>query len=243
MVESPQSPAPRERILVLDDDPELRGLLERYLSAQGFRVRVLPDAEQLYRLLGRERYDALVLDVSMPGEDGLAVCARLRAQGEWLPIVMLTARADLVNRVVGLEIGADDYMAKPFEPRELLARLNAQLRRRRVEGQRESAEQQQAVGTWVFDTANGQLTRGEETLELKPSEAALLRALLSQPHCPLSRERLIEIARGRNVELSERTIDVQILRLRRMIELDPTRPRLIQTVWGVGYMFVPAPQR
>jgi two-component system phosphate regulon response regulator OmpR len=198
----------------------------------------------LYRLLDRESFDALVLDITMPGEDGFAVCSRLRAQGEWLPILMLTARGDLVNRVVGLEMGADDYMTKPFEPRELSARLNAQLRRRRVEHQRPLAGAEIVVGTWMFDTVGGRLMRGqEETLDLKPSEATLLLALVSQPHRPLSRERLIELARGRSVDLSDRTVDVQIMRLRRLIELDAVRPRLIQTVWGVGYMFVPSTQR
>ncbi len=230
------------RILVLDDDAELRALLERYLSAQGFVVRAVSDAEQLYRLLNRERFDALVLDISMPGTDGLTVCARLRSQGEWLSIIMLTARGDMINRVVGLEMGADDYMAKPFEPRELLARLNAQLRRRAVV-EKPAPGAQIAVGTWSFDTTTAKLTRGDEALDLKPSEAALLQALVAQPHRPLGRDRLIDLARGRNVELSDRTIDVQILRLRRMIELDPARPRLLQTVWGVGYMFVPAPPR
>ncbi len=241
-MDNPHATAQPARILVLDDDAELRALLERYLSTQGFVVRAVPDAEQLYRLLSRERFDALVLDISMPGTDGLNVCARLRAQGEWLSIIMLTARGDLVNRVVGLEMGADDYMSKPFEPRELFARINAQLRRRGVEEKR-SLGAQVAVGTWIFDTTTGRLTRGDEALDLKPSEAALLQVLVAQPHRPMGRDRLIDLARGRNVELSDRTIDVQILRLRRMIELDPARPRLLQTVWGVGYMFVPAPLR
>lgn len=242
-MKAPPLSAGPHRILVLDDDAELRALLQRYLSAHGFEVRAVSDAQQVYRLLDRERFDALILDISMPGEDGLSVCARLRALSEWLPIIMLTARGDLVNRLVGLEIGADDYMAKPFEPRELLARLNAQLRRSGLFEQRIATAQQLVVGTWIFDPGAGSLTRGDESFELKPSEAALLRSLASQPNRPLSRERLIELARGRHVDLSERTIDVQILRLRRMIELDPARPQLLQTVWGVGYMFVPAPVR
>jgi two-component system, OmpR family, phosphate regulon response regulator OmpR len=231
------------RILVLDDDAELRALLERYLSGNGFTVRAVADAEQLYRLLSRERFDALVLDVSMPGEDGLAVCARLRALGEWLPIVMLTARDDLISKVVGLEMGADDYMSKPFEPRELFARLNAQLRRRTVDKTRGASGRETQIGTWSFETHEGRLSRGEELITLKTSEAALLRALAGQPNRPLGRERLIEMARGPSVDLSDRTIDVQIMRLRRIVELDPSRPRLLQTVWGVGYMFVPAPTR
>lgn len=234
----PAPAAPPARLLVLDDDADLRELLTRYLSAQGFIVHALPHSEQLYELLAQERFDALVLDVMMPGEDGLTVCARLRAQGESLPILMLTAHVDKVNRAVGLETGADDYMTKPFEPLELLARLNALL------GRSALPTSGIAVGTWVFDTVGRRLMRGQdETLALEPSEWSLLSALASKPHQPLSREQLIYLARESSVDITERTIDLQITRLRRLVELDATQPHLIQTVWGVGYVFVPSPQR
>lgn len=242
---STQAPAaPPARLLVLDDDADLRGLLARYLGAQGFIVRALANSEQLYQLLAQESFDALVLDVMMPGEDGLAVCARLRAQGESLPILMLTAHVDKVNREVGLETGADDYMTKPFEPLELLARLNVLLGNRRAKHHRALPASYIAVGTWAFDTVGGRLMRGQdEALELEPSEWALLSALASQPHQPLSREQLIGLARENGVDITDRTIDLHITRLRRLVELDANHPHLIQTVWGVGYVFVPSMQR
>lgn len=244
------TPAPAAlppRLLVLDDDADLRVLLARYLGSQGFIVRTVSSAAQLYPLLAQERFDALVLDIMMPGEDGLAVCARLRAQGESLPILMLTAHVDQVNRAVGLDTGADDYMTKPFEPRELLARLNAQLRRHRVKQPNALPESESdiAVGTWLFNTVQGRLVRGQgEALDLNPTERTLLRELATQPHQPLSREHLIAIAHARGVvDLTDRTIDVQIMRLRRLVELDAAHPHLIQTVWGVGYVFIPSIQR
>lgn len=234
------------RILVLDDDADLRSLLERYLSNHGYAVRTAANAAQLERLITRERFDVLVLDVAMPGEDGLAVCRRLRSQGEWTPIVMLTARGEPMDRILGLEMGADDYMAKPFEPRELLARLGALMRRARLASSRLAAEDDDgsvAVGAWRFHPDNALLSREGQLVDLKPAEAALLRALLANPNRPLGRDRLIELAHGREQAMSDRTIDVQIMRLRRLVEEDASRPRLIQTAWGIGYVYVPQGRR
>lgn len=228
------------RILVLDDEAELRALLERYLGSQGFAVRQVANAAQLDKLLAREPYDALVLDLMLPDEDGLAICRRLRAAGENLPILMLTARGDAVDRIIGLETGADDYLAKPFEPRELAARLKALLRRQQLA--RASATLIGAgtitFGPYRLHLESCRLSRDGATVELSSGEFALLRVLTAQPGRPLSRERLLALAFGRDHGNSERSVDVQILRLRRLLEADPATPRYIRTVWGAGYVFV-----
>jgi two-component system phosphate regulon response regulator OmpR len=253
----------RARIIVLDDEVELRAMLERYLTDHGYQVRAVADAAQLERLLAREPFNLLVLDLMMPGEDGLSLCRRLRVQGETIPILMLTARGDAVDRIVGLEMGADDYLSKPFNPRELLARIQAMLRRQSMQGTAPSEMrglQDGAIlrfGAFMLDIEKRQLKRGDAIIELKSGEFLLLRALATNPNRPLGRERLIELAKGRSTgrstgrntgpnavreyELTERSIDVQVLRLRRMIESEPARPRHIQTVWGIGYVFVPNP--
>jgi two-component system phosphate regulon response regulator OmpR len=234
-------PSPH-RILVLDDDADLRALLQRYLGQQGLHVRTLEHAAQLERLLAREPFDALVLDLMMPGEDGLAVLRRLRAQGETIPVLMLTARGDPVDRIVGLEMGADDYLAKPFDPRELLARVQALLRRQHMLGAPTAAERGQQhleFGGFRLDFAARRLLRGDGEVELTSGEYALLAALARQPGRALGRERLLELAHGRDHDGSERSVDVRVLRLRRLIEPDPAAPRFIRTVWGVGYVFTP----
>lgn len=230
------------KILVADDEPELRALLQRYLSDQGYTVRTVDGAGPLDALLQRERFDVLVLDVMMPGEDGLAICRRLRAQGETIPILMLTARGDPVDRIVGLEMGADDYLPKPFNPRELLARIQAMVRRQRLLGAH--AGPRQAGGCITFGAFTlwldeRRLQRQGEDLPLTTGEFALLQALARQPHRPLGRDRLIALAYGPDHTATDRSIDVQVMRLRKLIEADPAQPRHIRTVWGVGYVFVP----
>ena len=230
------------RILIADDEAELRALLERYLTEQGLAVRAVPDAAAARRLLERERFDVLVLDVMMPGEDGLALCRRLRSQGETIPILMLTARGDPVDRIVGLEMGAD-YLPKPFNPRELLARLQAMVRRQQLLGayQGPAGEAPLRFGRHVLHPAQRRLEREGQTVPLGTAEFRLLRALAANPNRPLGRDRLIELAHGRDHDATERSIDVQVMRLRRLIEDNPAVPRHIQTVWGVGYVFVPDP--
>jgi two-component system phosphate regulon response regulator OmpR len=232
--------APPARILVIDDDAELRTLLLRYLGEHAFDVRVAADAEQADRLLGRESFDLMVLDLMLPGEDGLSICKRLRAQGEALPIIMLTARGDPVDRIVGLEIGADDYVAKPFSPRELLARIQAMLRRQSMLGARPASAGAGVVrfGDLELNLTTQVLTRDAVPVELTSSEFALLRAFVGNPGRPLSRERLMDLAHGRGHDATDRSVDVQVLRLRRLIEPDPAKPQYIKTVWGTGYVFV-----
>ncbi|HQR77889.1 MAG TPA: two-component system response regulator OmpR, partial [Burkholderiaceae bacterium] len=190
----------------------------------------------------RERFDVLVLDLMMPGEDGLSILRRLRGGNDRTPIVMLTAKGEDVDRIIGLEMGADDYLPKPFNPRELLARINAVLRRRAAEespGAPSSNAESVAFGDFVLDLATRTLTRAGEPVTLTTGEFAVLKAFARHPRVPLSREKLMEMARGREYEAFDRSLDVQISRLRKLIEPDPAKPRFIQTVWGLGYVFIP----
>ncbi len=233
-----------EKILVVDDDGRLRNLLERYLSEQGFRVRAVEDAARMGRLLAREHFALVVLDLMLPGQDGLEACRNLRAGGNQIPVIMLTAKGDEASRIEGLEQGADDYLAKPFNPRELLARIRAVLRRQgtQVLGAPSNVGQEVSFGDCTLFLATRELRKLDAVHMLTTGEFAVLRALVQHPHEPLSRDRLMTLAKGREWDAMERSIDVQVSRLRRMIEPDPSRPRYIQTVWGVGYVFVPDEQ-
>jgi len=229
------------KILVVDDDARLRALLERYLSEQGFQVRSVANGEQMDRLLTRENFHLMVLDLMLPGEDGLSICRRLRNANNTLPILMLTAKGDEVDRIVGLEVGADDYLPKPFNPRELLARIKAVLRRQTVElpGAPSSEEKVVEFGDFRLNLGTREMSRGDEAMPLTSGEFAVLKALVTNAREPMSRDKLMNMARGREYSAMERSIDVQISRLRRMLEDDPSKPRYIQTVWGLGYVFVP----
>jgi two-component system phosphate regulon response regulator OmpR len=229
------------KILVVDDDSRLRSLLERYLTEQGFSVRSVSNSEQMDRLLQRETFHLMVLDLMLPGEDGLSICRRLRSAKNPLPIVMLTAKGDEIDRIVGLEVGADDYLPKPFNPRELLARVRAVLRRNPVEapGAPASEEKEVTFGEFRLNLATREMFKGEESISLTSGEFAVLKILVTNPREPMSRDKLMNLARGREYSATERSIDVQISRLRRMLEEDPSKPRYIQTVWGLGYVFVP----
>ena len=229
-----------KKILLVDDDPELRQLLATYLGRHGFDTLLLPDTRQLDAYLERFSPHLVVLDLMLPGEDGLAACRRLRGRGETLPIIMLTARDETVDRIIGLEMGADDYIGKPFDPRELVARIEAVLRR----GTASSAAPDSnggvfCFGDWCLDRASRQLSREGDVVTLTSGEYALLNALVSNANRPMKRERLLELTRGDESESFDRAIDVQMHRLRRLLESDPTHPRYLQTVWGVGYVFVP----
>lgn len=230
------------KILLIDDDSELRSLLATYLGRHGFDALLLPDTRQLDAFIERFQPQLVILDLMLPGEDGLAACRRLRARGEMRPVIMLTARDEPVDRVIGLEMGADDYLGKPFDPRELVARIEAVLRR----GHRLPAAPDPDGGIvrfddWLFDRGTRQLSRQGQVVALTSGEFALLNALVANANQAMKRERLLELTRGESTEAFDRAIDVQIHRLRRLIERDPARPRYLQTVWGVGYVFVPDP--
>jgi len=233
---------PKMKIIVVDDDARLRDLLNRYLTEQGYAVRVVHDAVEMNRQLGRERYDLMILDLMLPGEDGLSICRRLRGAGESMPIIMLTAKGDDVDRIVGLEVGADDYLPKPFNPRELVARIQAVLRRRPPAGPPGAPTAEVQVvefGAFRFNLAARSLTKNGQDVSLTTGEYALLKVLVQHPRSPLSRDKLMELARGREFGAFDRSIDVQISRLRKLIEPDPAKPAFIQTVWGFGYVFNP----
>ena len=230
-----------QRILVVDDDARLRDLLTRYLSEQGYEVKAVGDSAQMDKYHHREHFDLIVLDLMLPGEDGLAICRRLRAKGDNTPIVMLTAKGDEIDRIVGLEMGADDYLPKPFNPRELLARIQAVLRRQRSLPPGSPAETHEIIrfGQIEVDPTARTMTRAGEQITLTTGEFAVLHALLRHPRQPLSRDKLMTLARGREQGPFDRAIDVQVSRLRKLIETDPSKPRYLQTVWGFGYVFVP----
>ena len=237
-----QIPNRKDKILVVDDDVRIRDLLRRYLTQEGLDVVQAEDGKSLTRILRREAVDLSVLDRMLPGDAGWPICRRLRAANDRTPIIMLTAKGEDVDRIVGLEVGADDYLGKPFNPRELLARVHAVLRRRPTQeapGSPAGDNQVVSFGPFTFDLGARTLRRDEEDLPLTTGEFAMLKALVRHPRQPLSREKLAQLARGREFEPFDRSLDVQVSRLRKLVEVDATAPRYIQTVWGVGYVFVP----
>nr|WP_315468317.1 two-component system response regulator OmpR [uncultured Undibacterium sp.] len=235
-------PESKVKILVVDDDLRLRDLLRRYLGEQGFQVSVAEDAQAMNKLWIRERYDLLVLDLMLPGEDGLSICRRLRGGNDTTPIIMLTAKGEEIDRIVGLEMGADDYLPKPFNPRELVARIHAVLRRRQPENAPGAPSEQAQTfqfGDFTLDLATRNLKKNGEHINLTTGEFSVLKVFARHARQALSREKLMELARGREYEVFDRSLDVQISRLRKLIEADPTNPQYIQTVWGLGYVFIP----
>jgi two-component system OmpR family response regulator len=224
-------------ILIVDDHREIRDAVSRYLQKNGFRTTAARDAVEMDHLLKGGRFDLIVLDVMMPGEDGLSVCRRLSAKGV-APILMLTALGEETDRIVGLEIGADDYLPKPFNPRELLARIKAILRRAQkpepVAGS--LTGRRLRFADWVLDTDTRKLRRDDGTgAELTSAEFRLLTVLLERPRFVLSRDQLLDLTAGREAHPFDRSIDNQISRLRHKIENDPSRPETIVTIRGAGY--------
>ena len=229
-----------EHLLVVDDDPQLRELLARYLGEQGFRVSTVADGAAMDTLLARERPDLVILDLMLPGEDGLSIARRLRSQGR-VPIIILSARGEDVDRIVGLEVGADDYLPKPFNPRELLARIRAVLRRP-TEQTAAAPDALHRFGLFTLDVTRHVLLRAGEEITLTAGEFALLRILAEHPNRVLTRDQLIEHLKGYERSAFDRSIDVRVTRLRRKIEDDPAAPRYLRTVWGEGYLFTPEGQ-
>lgn len=225
-------------ILVVDDDERIRELLKRFLVRNGYLVSVARDAAHAGRLLESLAFDLLVVDVMMPGEDGLSFTRRMRETVE-VPILLLTAKAETEDRIEGLEAGADDYLPKPFEPRELLLRVAAILRRALPTVEQEAPLTALLMGEIEYDLIRGELRRGDAAVRLTSTEQALMRVFSRQPNEPVSRLRLAEELGGSGGEVQERAVDVQITRLRRKIETDPKNPRYLQTVRGAGYMLTP----
>ncbi|MES2435903.1 MAG: response regulator [Pseudomonadota bacterium] len=222
-------------LLVVDDDERIRGLLQKFLIRNGFLVSTARDAAQARRLLAGLEFDMLVLDVMMPGEDGISLTRALRATLT-VPILLLTAKGETSNRIEGFEAGADDYLIKPFEPKELLLRINAILRRVPAAKPTTAAPKVLHMGPVRYDMDRGELWRGQDLIRLTSTEAALMRIFSAQPGTPMSRDKLVGDMPREDSAGQERAVDVQITRLRRKIEDDPKSPRYLQTVRGEGYM-------
>lgn len=226
-------------ILVVDDHSEIRDLLKRFLEQHGMRVSCARDGKEMKRLLDERELDLLVLDLMMPGEDGLTLCRELRVKSR-LPIIMLTAMGEETDRIIGLEMGADDYLSKPFNPRELLARIKAVMRRTQAESLPvpETLTRDLRFDRWLLDVNRRELVDEEGVgMSLSTAEFDLLKVFLERPQRVLSRDQLLDLARGREAVAFDRAIDTLVSRLRRKLERDPKNPELIKTIWGGGYLF------
>jgi two-component system phosphate regulon response regulator OmpR len=229
-------------LLIVDDDERIRGLLQKFLIRNGYMASTARDAAQAEKLLASLRFDLIVLDVMMPGEDGFSFCHRLRAQ-DTTPILLLTAKGDAEDRIKGLEAGADDYLPKPFEPKELLLRINAILRRMPQQDAKAETPSILTLGPVRYDNDRGELWHGPDPVRLTATETALMRIFAARPHDTIPRADLADLInrdKGSLIDQAQdRAVDVQITRLRRKLEVDPKRPRYLQTVRGVGYMLAP----
>ena len=233
------APPPAAHILVVDDHIEIRDLVSRALLKDGFRVSSAADGNATRQALVNNEIDLIVLDLMMPGDDGLTLCREVRSRSD-IPIIMLTARSDEIDKVVGLELGADDYLGKPFGSRELVARIRAVLRRKTPGGQQEPAPQPRiyAFERWKLDVDARELIGDDGvSVALSTGEYDLLMAFAEHPRRVLNRDQLLDLARGRQANLFDRSIDTQVSRLRRKLELNQADPRIIKTVWGGGYLF------
>jgi len=226
------------RLLVVDDEPELRTLLKRYLTEQGYQVEAVADGVAMERYLNKQPVDLIILDLMMPGDDGLTLARRLRQQGDQA-IIMLSARGDEVDKIVGLEVGADDYLAKPFNPRELLARVRAVLRRGQAQPTSTGSGEMIRFGPFELNLHSHKLSREQVDIPLTAGEFELLRIFAQHPNSVLSRDRLLNLTKGYERSPFDRSIDVRVNRLRRKIETDASEPHYLRTIWGAGYLFSP----
>ena len=227
------------QLLVVDDDPGIRELLCRYLGEQGFEVAAVEDGKSMDNWLAENTADLIILDLMLPGEDGLSLARRLRSTHQ-LPIIMISARGEEVDRIVGLEVGADDYLPKPFNPRELLARVRAVLRRNWPDtDSEEDTSSNCAFGPFRLEPEMRALYRDTNEIDLSRAEFELLEVLVNHPNRVLSRDFIMECLGGNDRDPFDRSIDVRVTRLRHKIEEDPAQPRFVRTVWGIGYQFTP----
>lgn len=227
-----------QHIAILDDDPEIRSLLEQNLRGAGFEVSTASNGRDLKTILEHQTIDLIVLDLMLPGEDGLTICRELRAESN-IPIIMLTAMTHEADRIIGLEMGADDYLTKPFSPRELVARIKATLRRQgMVTTQSEDRRRSAVFEGWKLDVVRRELRDPDDVLvDLTSGEFDLLAALIERPNRLMTRDLLLDITKGRQADVFDRSIDITISRLRQKIEEDPKNPQFIKTVRGKGYIF------
>ena len=231
--------AEKKHVLVLiDDDPKILELTATYLTDQTFTVHTGKNGKELDEILKKYEADVIILDLMMPEESGLQICQRLRVNEVVIPIIMLTARGDEIDRIVGLEMGADDYLPKPFNPRELLARINAIIRRKETFSKKLSSKSIE-FGDFIFDIQNRNLSKDGKNISITTGEFDLLKVFTERPKQPLSRDQIMQLAKGKELDVFDRSIDVQISRLRKLIEDDPNNPKYLQTKWGFGYIFNP----
>ncbi len=230
-----------QHILVVDDEAKLRDLLEKYLSREGFIVATVEDGHAMDNYLAKNKVDLIIMDLMLPGEDGLSITRRLRNLNNHQPIIMLSARGDEVDRIVGLEVGADDYLAKPFSPRELLARIRSVLRRSPLSSNtsEENSAKNYTFGRYHLNIANHKLTKEKLEIPLSTGEYTLLRLFLEHPDRVLSRDKIIQLTKGYERSSMDRSIDICVGRLRKKIEDDPSNSVYLRTIWGAGYLFSP----
>ncbi|MBV8976242.1 MAG: response regulator [Alphaproteobacteria bacterium] len=234
----------KPHVLIVEDARDIREPLARYLRENSYRTTTAPDSATARRVMKSAAIDLVVLDIMMPGEDGLSLCRSIRETSQ-IPVILLTAKGEEVDRIVGLEMGADDYIAKPFSPRELVARIAAVLRRTHALPPRQKAPAAARVrfGDWVLDTGQRELVGAQGVaMSLSSGEFRLLMTLLERPKIALTRNQLLDLTKGRDAELFDRSIDNHVSRLRKKIEPDPKNPRYIKTVWGGGYIFAVEPE-
>jgi len=227
-------------ILIVDDDAKLRELLDEYLASYGFEVLMLPDGSTVLKTIQLKAPDLIILDIMLPGQDGLEVLREIRMQSQ-IPVIMLTAKGEDADRIVGLELGADDYLPKPFNPRELLARIKAVLRRQPLTNKKATKDREELLvrgGGMVLNKAKQTLVAKGKEVELSSTEYKLLEVLMTHPNTVMSRDRLMSMAQGKDFMAFDRSIDVHISNLRAKLETDPRKPKRIKTIWGSGYMFV-----
>jgi DNA-binding response OmpR family regulator len=230
-----------ERLLVVDDDPEIRELTQEYLQQQGFHVATVASGEEMDTYLSDHDVDLLILDLMLPGEHGLSIAQRLKKRND-LPIIIVSAQGDEVDRIVGLEVGADDYLPKPFNPRELLARVRAVLRRTsKTPVIEDDANKEMVFGPFCLDLSSHSLSSQGVLIPLTSGEFDLLAILVSNPNKVLHRDRILDLLTGAERSPFDRSIDVRVTRLRSKLENDPAKPAYIKTIWGKGYMFCPNP--
>ena len=225
-------------IALIDDDPKILDLTAKYLTDNSFIVHAGKSGKELDEILKKYEADLIILDLMMPEESGLQICQRLRVNQVVTPIIMLTAKGDEVDRIIGLEMGADDYLPKPFNPRELLARINAIIRRKETFSKKLSTKSIN-FGDFIFDIQNRNLSKNGKNISITTGEFDLLKVFTERPKQPLSRDQIMQLSRGKELDVFDRSIDVQISRIRKLIEDNPNNPKYLQTKWGFGYIFNP----